>query len=163
MNNNLRSVAIKCSILAITLFGIFMCLCWYPFSISLTSMGTVPSTPTVSQNIEMYTQLIFYWIVSIPCFCILAYAWSISNAIKRDDVFTITTATQVKKIVVILSIDIAIFILGNAIFMMLGWNDFAIVYFIIAVLGVVIACTFAIISHYISQATLFKEENEGTI
>lgn len=84
MKKNFMSIAIKGSIVVVALFGLVTCFCWYPFSISLTSMGTVEATPTVAQNIKMYTQLIFYWIVSIPCFVILGNAWSISNSIKND-------------------------------------------------------------------------------
>lgn len=163
MKKNLISIAIKCSILAVACFGVVMCCCWYPFSISLTVMGTVEATPTTAQNIEMYTQLAFYWMLSVPCFVILGYVWSISNVVKKDNFFSILIAKKIKRCAFILLFALVAFILGNIIFTLLGWNDFAILYSIISILGLVITCVFAVTAHFVSQAAILKEETEGTI
>ena len=66
MNAVKLSLLLKCAIIALGLCGVLICAAWYPFSISLSVMGVVPAEPTISQSIEMWPQLSFYWAVSIP-------------------------------------------------------------------------------------------------
>ena len=115
------------------------------------------------QKVEFYSQLIFFWIASIPCFVILLYAWRFGNAINRDEVFCIRTVSIINKCIIILFSDLALFVVGNIVFAVLGWNDFALVYFGIAVIGVIIACILAIAAHYLSRAAALQEEVDCTI
>ena len=163
MKKSVMSFVVKCSVIIIALFGVIMCACWYPFSISLTTIGPIDTVPTVAQYVEMYSQLAFYWFVSIPCFIILIFAWKFSNDIKRDDVFNMKTVKRIRHCVVILLADLVVYVIGNLIFMLIGWNDFAILYFIIAIIGLVITCILAVVSHYVSKAAILQEEAEGTI
>lgn len=163
MKTSKLSVVVKGSIIAFGLCGLVMCLLWYPFSISLSTMGVVAATPTLEQNVQMWTQLLFYWGVSIPCFIVLAIAWRISTAIKKDEVFSSKVAKQIKKCTIILLVDVIIFFIGNIVFMLLGWNDFAFIYFIIAVIGIVVVSVLSVVSHYVTKAAILQEETEGTI
>lgn len=163
MKTSLFSFIAKTAIIIAAACGLLMCTLWYPFSISLTTMGPVAASPTAAQTTEMWVQLIFYWGVSLPCFAILAIAWKVSSAIKRDELFSYNVAKRIKICAVILFADLAAFIAGNIIFMALGWNDFAIVYFVIAAVGAAVACLFLIAAHYIYSAANLQQETEGMI
>ncbi|MBO5944084.1 MAG: DUF2975 domain-containing protein [Clostridia bacterium] len=157
MQNNFISFLIKLFVAIKSLFGIIMCLCWYPFSISLTTVGIVDVIPTTMQNIELYVQLFFYWSVSIPCFIFLNYVWKLSNIIKKDEVFKDSTIKIMNRGIRILFVDLIFFVIGNLVFMFLGWNDFAIFYFILAAIGFAVICLLEVISRIISKAICLKE------
>lgn len=164
MNSAKLSIMIKASIIVFALCGIIMCAFWYPFSVSLTTMGTLDyTTPTVAQNVRMWSQIVFYWVVSIPCFVILWMAWKISNAIKNDVFFSLKVAKLVKCSTVTLFIDIIVFFVGNVVFLILKWNDFYMIYFLIAVVGLAISSMLLALSHFIVQAAGYKEEVEGLL
>lgn len=163
MNTFKLSLLVKGAIIALGLCGLFMCVVWYPFSISLSAMGVVSANPSLSQNIELWTQLIFYWVVSVPCFIVLIFAWKITGSIKNDEVFSYKVINIIKKSATLLVIDIVVFLVGNIIFLAVGWNDFAIVYFMIAVVGLVIVSVLLTLSHFAEKAVELKEETEGLI
>ena len=163
MNPRTMSFMVKISTILVAMFGIIICAFWYPFSLSLSITGPVNSPLTFVQKVEFYSQLIFFWIASIPCFVILLYAWRFGNAINRDEVFCIRTVSIINKCIIILFSDLALFVVGNIVFAVLGWNDFALVYFGIAVVGVIIACILAIAAHYLSRAAALQEEVDCTI
>ncbi len=163
MNTFKLSLLVKGAIIALGLCGLFMCVVWYPFSISLSAMGVVSANPSLSQNIELWTQLIFYWVVSVPCFIVLIFAWKITGSIKNDEVFSHKVVNLIKKCAAVLVIDIVVFLVGNIIFLAVGWNDFAIVYFMIAVVGLIIVSVLLTLSHFAEKAVELKEETEGLI
>ncbi len=163
MNTVKLSILVKCSIVALGLCGICICVFWYPFSISLSTMGVVPTKLSLSQNIEFWTQLTFYWAVSIPCFIILIFAWKITESIKKDEAFSYGVVNLIKKSSTLLLIDIVIFLIGNIAFLALRWNAFALCYFIIAVIGLVVASILLVLSHFVTKAIELKEETEGLI
>ena len=68
-----------------------------------------------------------------------------------------------KRIIFILLIDLFIFLIGNVVFLLLKWNDFAIIYFMITVLGLVFICFLYVGIIIIKKGIELKEDLEGTI
>lgn len=163
MTNKYLATVSRCCIVIIALCGLAVCAFWYPFSISLTTVGVVPAQPTLEQNIEFWTQLAFYWLTSAPCFVILLFMWIVTNNILRNKFFSKQTTQIIKNCVLILSIDLAVFFVGNVLFSILQWNDFAILYFIIALIGLALVGFAVVMYHYVLQAVTLKEEMELTV
>lgn len=163
MNSNKITIVLRISIIIIALCGAVMCAFWYPFSISLTAIGVTNATPTLEQTIKFWVQLVFYWFVSIPCFFILALLWYMSVIFNKEGFFSekIIKATKIE--IITLLIDLAIFLIGNIVFAILGWNDFAIIYYLITVIGLVVVGFFYVFIYIIKKGIQMKEEIEGTI
>ena len=100
MNPRTMSFMVKISTILVAMFGIIICAFWYPFSLSLSITGPVNSPLTFVQKVEFYSQLIFFWIASIPCFVILLYAWRFGSAINRDEVFCVRTVSIINKCII---------------------------------------------------------------
>ena len=149
---------VRCAMIAIAICGVGVCAFWYPFSITLTTSGLQESG-----LVAFWTQLIFYWLTSLPCLVVLCIGWKIAAAIKSDALFKEENAKAVKTAVQILFADIAVFLIGNVVFLVLGWNDFALLYLFFAIIGLVVAIFMAILSHYLYRAAELQEESEGTI
>ena len=160
---NKNYILAKTAILLMGACGLAMCAYWYPFSIKITAGWIDGAVITPEQYTEFWTQLIFYWVVSIPCFIILAIAWKISDAIKRETIFSRRTARLIKNCITIFLVDEVVFFIGNFVFWRLDWNAFAVLYLAVGVMGFVVSGLTYIISHYIIQAAALKEEVEGTI
>lgn len=156
------SFMIKSSVVIFGICGLLMCALWYPFSISFMVMGVVDVVPTLEQNIAMWTQLVFYWAVSVPCFLILAFVWKMTDSIKKDQFFSYKIAKSMKNCALLLFIDVLVFFAGNTVFFFLGWNVFAIIYYIIAVVGLAVSSIFLVASHFVYKAAQLKE-TEGLI
>ena len=149
---------VRYAILAIAICGVCACAFWYPYSVSWSTKAL-----QATQKVAYWVQLVFYWLISLPCFALLCMGWKITTAIKEDRLFVEQNATLVKKAVHILFADIIVFLVGNAIFLALGWNAFALLYLLFAVVGLVISVFMAILSHYLYKAAVLQEESEGTI
>ncbi|MDE5766731.1 MAG: DUF2975 domain-containing protein, partial [Clostridia bacterium] len=115
------------------------------------------------QKAELWIQLAFYWAASVPCFVILVYYWKITNHINRDNAFSFDVAKLLKITTIILAVDLIIFFVGNGVFFVLDINDFALVNYVIAVIGAFVAALNGVLSHFAKEAAVLKEENEGTI
>ena len=153
MTTKKLSVLLKGGIIVFGVCGILICVLWYPYSIGLTAKNSV----------EKWTQIAFYWLVSIPCFAVLWYAWKLADAVKKDEVFTKRVANLVKCSMQILFIDICVFLVGNIVFACLGWNELMFVYIGLGAIGLVETSVLLVIAHYIEQAAILREEMEGTI
>ena len=149
---------VRCAIVAMAICGVCVCIFWYPYSVSLTT-EKIQGAKTAAY----WLQLTFYWLISLPCFAILFIGWKITTEMKSGSLFLETNAKAVKTAVQILFTDIAVFLIGNVIFLFLGWNVFAFVYLFIAVIGLIIGVFMAILSHYLYKAAELQEECEGTI
>lgn len=149
---------VRCAIAAIAVCGVCVCAFWYPYSVAWATNGMQKGYETA-----YWTQLIFYWLVSLPCFGLLALGWNVTTAIKEDRLFKEENAKAVKTAVQILFADIGVFFIGNVIFLALGWNAFAFLYLFFAIIGLVIGIFMAILSHYLYKAAELQEESEGTI
>ena len=157
------SFMLKGAIVVFGLCGIIMCVLWYPFAVSFEIMGVVDVSPTPEQQVALWTQLLFYWGVSVPCFLILAFSWKITDAIKNDAFFSYKIAKKINFCAMLLFVDVIIFFIGNTVFLLLNWSVFVLVYYIIAVVGLAVASVFAAIAHFVSKAAKLKEETEGLI
>ena len=163
MEINKITLLFRVSLIIVAVFGILICALWYPFTISLTSFGIVDYSPTVEQVTRFWVTLSFYWVVSVPCFVVLFILWKISIYLKKNDFFTNNVVVLMKRIVFILLIDLFIFLIGNVVFLLLKWNDFAIIYFMITVLGLVVICFLYVGIIIIKKGIELKEDLEGTI
>lgn len=163
MKNSLITLLVRLVIIFIAALGLSMCVFWYPFTISLSVMGVVDSTPTMQQNIEIWTQLLFYWVVSLPCFVILFLAWLITNSIKKEVFFSERNVKILKISALILFVDLIVFLIGNVVFLILGWNDFVLIYFIFFVIGVGITTLIKVFEQYLKKSVQMQENIEGLI
>lgn len=163
MNAKRINTIFRITIIAIGLCGLSICAFWYPYSISLTTMGVINATPTAEQSIRIWIQLVFYWIVSVPCFLILFFAWKISSALDKEELFSNKIVDLIKLKIVILLIDLLVFLIGNIIFVFLKWNDFAIIYFMITVIGLVVVGLLWVALYVLKKGIEMQEEIEGTI
>lgn len=144
---NLKIIRINLIIIAV--IGLLICGIWYPFSISLGSwINGITNTPS-------YIQLIFYWGCSIPCFVILFLLYKVT--LTKGNILNsfITNLNTSKKI---LTISLIIFLIGNIFFMVLNQNDFAVLYFIITLLGVAVVSIFNILINSIKYVVSLEEE-----
>ena len=109
--------------------------------------------------------LIFIWMASLPCFAILVFIWKVSGAIKREEVFTFTTANWVKTSAVLLFADAGFFFAGNVVFLLLNMSHLGIL--LLSMLGnifvIALALLAAVLSRYITKAAQLQEVSEGTI
>ena len=165
MKNLVFSIIIRYAVIILAIFGFIMCAFWYPLSISLTTRGlSVDYSPiTQAEIIQFWSQLIFYWISSLPCFFILVLWWIIAGKAKTGAIFTPTTAKIFKLCSIILVIDLSFFFIGNQIFAMLGWNDFLLLYLIIFWVGTAVASLLTVVAHYTRLAATLQEEMEYTV
>ena len=149
---------VRCAIIAIAICGVCVCAFWYPFCVFLTSI-----TPQGIGKAVFWVQILFYWLTSLPCFWILIMGWRVTTAIKEERLFQEGTAKTVKNATQILFIDLAVFFIGNVLFLLLDWNRLAWIYFVFVIVGLVIGIFMAILSHYLYRAAELQEESEGTI
>ena len=160
MSTKTISFWVKVSVVAIALCGLMICGLLYPFGISLLSLG-IPS------HIKLpWMWLFFLWVVSVPCFVILAYAWKISADIKSDNIFTTKTAKRIKTCALILFADVGMLFLGNVILTAINTATFILLTyacFALVMTGLVVALLISILSHYVAKAALLREETEGMI
>lgn len=163
MKNSMLAVLVRVVIVVIATCGILVCAFWYPFSISLSVMGVVETEPTAAQNIQLWTQLVFYWVVSIPCFAILVLAWLMTNSMKKEAFFKEKNVKLTKISAIILFADLVAFLIGNVVFLILEWNDYAIIYFILFAIGLGGAILIKVFEQYLKKAVQMQEDTEGLI
>ena len=163
MKSSLIAILVRIVIVVLATCGIAICVLWYPFSISLSVMGVVEAVPTVAQNIQLWTQLIFYWMSSLPCFTILFMAWLMTNSMKNEAFFNNRNVKLVRLSAIILFLDLAVFLIGNIVFLILGWNDYAIIYFILSVIGLGVAILIEVFEQYLKKSVQMQEGTKGLI
>lgn len=165
MNDKKVAWLLRAAIIIVGLFGITVCAFWWPFSISLSALGVDGSLTlmTGEQMAEFWSQFAFYQAVSLPCFAILVLAWLVTNRISKGQFFALSTAKLINIAALILYIDLAIFLIGNLVFMFLKWNTFAIMYYFLAAIGCAVAICMSIIAYFVKRSAELKEETEGII
>ena len=146
---------VRSAIFIVALCGLCICGCLYPFLVSLN--GFDKGSETV-----MWSQLIFYWISSIPCFIILGIAWRIAASIKTE-LFTHNNAKLLKSSALLLFADSIVFFVGNFVFMFMGYNPFAIAFFMLVIVALIASLALAVVGHYLTRATTIREENESYV
>jgi hypothetical protein len=160
MSTKILWFCIKVTILIIACCGLCICVFIYPIFFHFFSIGKSVS------DYYLWALLIFFWMVSIPCFIILVFIWKIANFIKTGSVFTHQVAKIAKLCSLILFGDIALFFTGNIIFFLIEpyyYSIFAFISIFLILTGLTLALFAAILSHYINKAAMLQEECEGTI
>ena len=94
MKNKSLITLSQISITFLFFVGICICLWWYPFSISFSTIGLVSGESSSSvlvdqtQTIAFWSQLIFSWIASVPCFVALVLGFRATIYAKCDEFFS---------------------------------------------------------------------------
>ena len=149
----------KTLILGLFFVGLVMCIFWYPFSLSIGGFAQDYEPSSLQETIIVDSELVFFWLTSIPCFIVLVLWWKITNSIENEGYFNNKIIKLLNKSALILLIDILIFITGNIIYYNLKWNDFFTVYIWISIVGLILICFILFISFYIKKGIEMKEEN----
>lgn len=163
MKKTLIAGLLRVAIVIVAVFGIMMCTCWYPFSISLSVMGVIEAVPTVAQNVRMWTQVVFYWLASLPCFAVLVLWWLMTYSLKKGTLFNKGNVKLTKLSAGILFVDLVVFLIGNVVFLFLGWNDFAIIYFILSAIGLGIVITIKVFERRLKRIVKQRESAQSPV
>ena len=136
-------VFMRITLAFIFLIGLVICLYWYPLSITLSTGIAIldfdPAEITPGENIEFYSQLLFYWLISIPCFVLVVMGFVNIEYMGKYGRFNIRSARLLFKMTLILFFSSLVFLIGNLSFMILGWNKFPILYCIIGGAGMALS------------------------
>jgi hypothetical protein len=159
MSSETLSKLMRGSVVAIAVFGLFICAVFLP----LLGRDMVQQCPQVSA--WFWPWLIFAWLFAAPGFAVLALVWRVSGAVRDETVFTMQTAGWVKSGAILLLGDSAFLIAGNIFFAAFSVNHFSVVFmsFFFAVLGVAFAVLAAVLARYLTKAAVLQEEAEGTL
>lgn len=125
------------------LIGIVICLYWYPLTITLSTGIAIldydPAEITPQENIEFYSQLLFYWIISLPCFVLVLMGFICTEYTRKNGKYNLKSANMLFKMALLLFISSFIFLFGNLIFISLNWNPLPLLYCGIGVAGMLIS------------------------
>ena len=146
---------VKLAIVIVALCGLCICGCFYPFLVSLNGFDK-------GSEVVMWSELIFYWVTSIPCFIILGVAWRIASSIKTEP-FTHKNAKLFKNSAILLFVDSIVFFIGNLVFMLMGYNPFAIAFFMLVIIALIASLALGVVGYYVTKATMIREENESYV
>lgn len=166
MKNRLIVGLIRVSIIFLFAVGLGICALWYPFSISLDTVGVVQDGPdpiTLAQRISFWMQLIFMWAVSVPCFYTLHLFFRSTGYAKHDEVFCRENARLYRKAAIALLVGSVALIAGNVLFIFLEWNSFATVYIVLGAVGLVCSLACYVVYRYILKAAAIQEENDSIL
>lgn len=158
MNEKLLSALTRVAILVIGLCGVLSCFLWIPISIG---NGTLQNLPWESSSFSI--QYVFHWLVSLPCFVLLIFAWKITSNMNEGKLFLEKNAVYVSHASIILLIDIIIFLIGNIVFTILGWSNWLILNILISIIGLVVSIFMYILSKYLICAAKLQEESDFTV
>ncbi len=164
-NYNGLVVCLRISLIMICLIGLVICGLVYPFQVSLTAIG-VPTDPfeiTVSEQVEFWVQLAFYWAISIPCFITLLFGWDISNEISRGNLFSKRIVKRLNTSALILFVDCLVYLTAQLVFTILGWNPFVPVMLTVGLFGLILSFASHFAARYVGEAAEIKAENEEYI
>ncbi len=149
----------RISVIAAAISGLFLCI----YVIPSWGWSIINSNPEFSG--WFWPWLMFVWIIALPCFAVLVFVWKVSGAVTKDTVFTILTAKWVKTGAVLLLFDAALLFIGNVLLLLLDMNHPGIL--LLSIIGdifvVTLAFLAAVLSRYLTKASVLQEESEGTL
>ncbi len=156
-----RSLAnwMRCLIVAMAACGISICILWVPMGVEGVWLGGSADV----RSTELWVQSAFFWMTAIPCFWILTVAWNMTIDMKTGKLFTVENSLRVKRVALVLTVALIVFLVGNLVFAILGWHRYMLVYCLVGLMGFVLVACFAALSHYLYRAAELQEESEGTI
>ena len=130
----------RIALVLVFLIGLVICLYWYPLSITLSTGIAIldydPTEITSQEYIEFYSQLLFYWIISLPCFVLVLMGFICTEYTRKYGKFNAKSANILFKMALILFMSSFIFLFGNLIFMFLDWNPLPLLYCIVGGAGI---------------------------
>lgn len=155
MRSNTAIILIRAALVFVFLIGLGICLYWYPFSVTLSTGISIldydPMEITAQENIEFYSQLLFYWIISLPCFAVVLMGFICTGYTRKYGRFNEKSAKLLFIMAAILFISSLIFLFGNLIFMFLDWNPLPLLYCIIGGAGMLISAGLYAAHRYIAK------------
>jgi len=143
--------------------GLALCVLWPLISFSIIEANFIGAIAACNYPIQTWIMIVFFWLTGIPTAYILVQAWIVSIAVKKDEFFTKKTARIIRRCAKILLIDLAAFLVGNIVFLILAINTFVLLHFALIVGGLILAIFMLIFSQYVLKAAILKEENDATI
>ena len=161
MRDKKLSLLIRVSIIFIAVCGVAICLLWVPMGEFGWKIGDVWSFE--GQTKEFWSQIIFHWMVSLPCFYLLWLAWQVTSDMKKGRLFIFENSLRVKHAMYILTVDLLLFLVGHTLFALLRWHTFYIIYLLVALIGLIVVVFLTVLSHYLLRAAELQEESDGTI
>lgn len=161
MQDKKLSFLIRATIIFIAVCGVAICLFWVPMGEFGWQIGD--ACLVEGETKEFWIQVIFHWLVSIPCFYLLWLAWQVTKDMQKGRLFIVENSVRVKYATYVLAGDLLLFLLGHTLFTLLRWNTSYIIYLLVALIGLVVVVFLAVLSHYLSQAAELQEESDGTI
>ncbi len=119
----------------------------------------------LGQVADMFGAVVYMWIMAIPCYIVLVFAWKIASNIGNDQSFCRDNAMSFKWIAFMAAVDTIILFVGNIILVCMDLTSTIIVLcsFIICFIGVAISVASAGLSYFVMKAALLQEQNELTI
>lgn len=154
MENNKIITITRICLIAILFCGLISCIYFYPTYILNNKL--------INDSSKMYL-IIFYEIISVPCFYLLFDFWSITNKMKNDDQFSYSVAKNIKKDSIILFTSSIVLLIGNIIFSIININVLSLYNIVLVLIAFFASIFLAILSYYISKAAFLKEETDGLI
>ncbi len=125
--------------------------------------------PRCADHITVFTAIspTVIWAIGatlcLPCVAILALSMRFAGAIERDEIFTLTTAGNLRLIAWIFFADCTAFLVGIIALFILGDSLLTPIFALIDLVGFSIGVLLRILSGYIQRAAALQEEVEGTL
>ena len=142
-------------IIAFFLLGLFFCGYYAPNTFGLYS-GT--------NGIWESTELIFYWLCSVPCFILLCLAVKITYLVKKGEFFSLTTVKLLSIGGYLLAADSITFIVVNIVFAILRKSlNTEVLMTLFSLVGLAIGVSMILISKAVEQSKQYKDSGEGVI
>ena len=161
MNEKRLAFLMRAAIILIGMCGTLFCIFWLPISFGEREL-TAFSWQEL-QKVENWTQYTFHWVVSVPCFWLLVLAWGVASDMQKGRLFIEKNTLRVKQATVILLVDILLFLAGNIVFAVLGWNKLFILQLFAATIGLIVAILLFVLSQYLMKAANLQEECDLTV
>lgn len=149
----------KFSVVAMSICGLFLCLLVIPaFGESIMKIN-----PEFTN--WFWPWIIFSWILAIPCFVIMVYVWKVSNSVIQETVFTFQTAKWVKAGAMLLFFDGVFLFIGSIGLFLFNMNHpgVLLIFIVVDIFVVTLALFMAILSRYLTKASILQEESEGIL
>lgn len=151
--------ALKGAVGVFVLVGLFCCLFYFPYQTGLISFAE----GLMQMDGIHIAELVIYWLSSIPCFIVLAYAYLVSGRLEDGRFFSKKTAYMIRHASIWLGVTSILFCLSNVVFACLLPVSYEVFYAFLGLVGLTIAALLFISSKMIDEGAKTKEENEEII
>ena len=141
-------------ITAMIVAGAAMCYGWLPGFVDYANGFLKVSSPVIS---------IVSNCLAMPLFVILVLGYPFAAAIEKDAIFSAATAKRLKRIAVLLFAECGLFCAGVAALLCSGERLLAPVLGVVGLIGLMLAYVLLLLSRYVRQAAVLKEEVDATL